>query len=112
MSASKEESLTEDELLGQMSYESSFVLSKRSILTTNRGYVSYSSSTLIFAGMDTTSNALSRILYLLATHPEVQDKLRQELAEAREDNGGEDVAYDKLVLLPYMDAICRETMRL
>ncbi|KAF5316331.1 hypothetical protein D9619_006493 [Psilocybe cf. subviscida] len=87
MSASKEESLTEEELLGQM-------------------------TTMIFAGMDTTSNALSRTLYLLATHPEVQDRLRQELAAAREDNSGEDVTYDKLVLLPYLDAICRETMRL
>ena len=62
--------------------------------------------------MDTTSTALSRLLYLLATHPEVQDRLRQELAEARENNGGEDVPYDKLVSLPYLDAICRETMRL
>lgn len=67
--------------------------------------------TLIFAAMDTTSGALSRILHLLATHPDVQDKLRQEIAEARERLGG-DFSYDELVGLPYLDAICRETLRL
>ncbi|KAK7458143.1 hypothetical protein VKT23_010051 [Stygiomarasmius scandens] len=67
-------------------------------------------STLIFAAMDTTSNALSRILHLLSTHPDVQDKLRQELLEARRVNG--ELLYDALVELPFLDAICRETLRL
>ncbi|THV06349.1 cytochrome P450 [Dendrothele bispora CBS 962.96] len=69
-----------------------------------------SSSTLIFAAMDTTSNALSRILNLLSVHPGVQDKLRKELLEARSTN--EELSYDTLVELPYLDAICRETLRL
>ncbi|KAF8955779.1 cytochrome P450 [Flammula alnicola] len=86
MTASKEESLTRDELLGQM-------------------------STLIFAAMDTTSSALTRLLYLLAMHQDVQDKLRKEIKEAKEAEGG-DLPYDKLVSLPYLDAICRETLRL
>ncbi|KAK7466377.1 hypothetical protein VKT23_005101 [Stygiomarasmius scandens] len=67
-------------------------------------------STLIFAAMDTTSNALSRILNLLSTHPDVQDKLRQELLEARRMN--DELSYDALVELPFLDAICRETLRL
>ncbi|KAF8966234.1 cytochrome P450 [Flammula alnicola] len=86
MTASKEESLTRDELLAQM-------------------------STLMFAAMDTTSSALTRLLYLLATHQDVQDKLRKEIKEAKEAEGG-DLPYDKLVSLPYLDAICRETLRL
>nr|A0A2R4SBW0.1 RecName: Full=Ganoderic acid synthetase CYP5150L8; AltName: Full=Cytochrome P450 monooxygenase CYP5150L8 [Ganoderma lucidum]AVZ44872.1 ganoderic acid Z synthetase CYP5150L8 [Ganoderma lucidum] len=70
-------------------------------------------STFILAGMDTTSNALSRILHLLAEHPDVQEKLRHELSEAREIVGnGKDVPYDDLVKLPYLDAVCRETLRL
>ncbi|KJA16173.1 hypothetical protein HYPSUDRAFT_47597 [Hypholoma sublateritium FD-334 SS-4] len=85
MTASKEDSLTREELLGQM-------------------------TTLIFAAMDTTSSALSRILYLLSLNQDVQEKLRNEIAEARE--GGADLSYDDLVSLPYLDAICRETMRL
>ncbi|THU97769.1 cytochrome P450 [Dendrothele bispora CBS 962.96] len=66
--------------------------------------------TLIFAAMDTTSNALSRVLELLSAHPEVQTKLRQELVDARNDNA--ELSYDTLVELPYLDAVCRETLRL
>ncbi|KAK7466375.1 hypothetical protein VKT23_005099 [Stygiomarasmius scandens] len=67
-------------------------------------------STLIFAAMDTTSNALSRVLELLSTHPEIQSKLRQELLDAR--GGNTKLSYDDLVELPYLDAVCRETLRL
>ncbi|KAI0747034.1 cytochrome P450 [Daedaleopsis nitida] len=67
-------------------------------------------STFILAGMDTTSNALSRILHLLATHPHVQDKLRAELMEAT-GGGVTDLHHDDLVKLPYLDAVCRETLR-
>ena len=61
--------------------------------------------------MDTTSNALSRILYLLAQHPTVQDKLRAEIQAAGGGSDGDDIAYDELVKLPYLDAVCRETLR-
>ncbi|OBZ67961.1 Docosahexaenoic acid omega-hydroxylase CYP4F3 [Grifola frondosa] len=84
MSASAEDRLPEDELIAQM-------------------------SSLIFAAMDTTSNALSRILHTLAQHPDVQDRLRKEILDARD---GKDLEYDDLVDLPYMDAVCRETLRL
>ncbi|RPD69487.1 cytochrome P450 [Lentinus tigrinus ALCF2SS1-7] len=66
-------------------------------------------STLIFAGMDTTSNALSRTLCLLAIHPDAQEKLRKEVLEASK-NG--DLGYDGLESLRYLDAVCRETMRI
>ena len=62
--------------------------------------------------MDTTSNALSRILHLLAQNPDVQDRLRAEIIEARGGPGGEtDPPYDDLIKLPYLDAVCRETLR-
>ncbi|KAK7466376.1 hypothetical protein VKT23_005100 [Stygiomarasmius scandens] len=67
-------------------------------------------STLMFAAVDTTSNALSRVLELLSTHPEVQNKLREELLDARSENTM--LSYDALVELPYLDAVCRETLRL
>ena len=69
----------------------------------------------ILAGMDTTSNALSRTLQVLAEHPEEQEKLRAEIQEARDSSSsdiGQDISYDDLVKLPYLDAICRETLRL
>ena len=67
--------------------------------------------TFIFAGVDTTSNALSRTLHQLAMHSEVQDKLRAELLDAREQYG-QDIPYDELSQLPFLDAVCRETLRL
>lgn len=60
--------------------------------------------------MDTTSNALSRILHLLAENQDAQNKIRAELMEAAGD--GEDIPYGQLVDLPYLDAVCRETLRL
>ena len=67
-------------------------------------------STFILAGMDTTSNALSRILHLLAQNPSVQDRLRAEL-NAATAGGTADLDYDGLMSLPYLDAVCRETLR-
>ncbi|KIM39744.1 hypothetical protein M413DRAFT_74240 [Hebeloma cylindrosporum] len=81
--ASGEDSLTEEELTAQV-------------------------SSLTFAAMDTTSGALGRILFLLSIHQDVQNKLRQEIREARKSG---DLSYDELVALPYLDAVCRETLR-
>ena len=63
--------------------------------------------------MDTTSNALSRTLYQLAQYPDVQEKLRDELKQARDDGAGglRDLDYDEVMELPYLDAVCRETLR-
>ncbi|KAJ6558799.1 cytochrome P450 [Mycena vulgaris] len=69
-------------------------------------------STLIFAATETTSTALTQILYLLAQNIDVQDHLRTELVEAQHQYGGEDIPYDTLMQLPYLDAVCRETLRL
>ncbi|KAH9941249.1 cytochrome P450 [Epithele typhae] len=85
MGASAGEALTEEEIVGQI-------------------------STLVFAATDTTSSALSRILYLLARNPDVQTKLRAEIVEARRD--GKDLNFDDLFELPYLEAVCRETLRL
>ena len=60
--------------------------------------------------METTSGALARILNKLAEHQDVQDKLRQEIIAARGER--EEIPYDELVSLPYLEAVCRETLRL
>ncbi|KIK56922.1 hypothetical protein GYMLUDRAFT_776852 [Collybiopsis luxurians FD-317 M1] len=69
-------------------------------------------STFIFAAMETTSSGISRVLHLLALNPMIQQKLRQEILEARKERQGARLNYDDLVALPYLDAICRETLRL
>ncbi|KIK57049.1 hypothetical protein GYMLUDRAFT_46670 [Collybiopsis luxurians FD-317 M1] len=69
-------------------------------------------NTFIFAAMDTTSSAMARVLHLLSKHPQAQHRLRNELIEAKLQNGGQDLSYDELLSLPYLDAVCRETLRL
>ncbi|KAH9485688.1 Cytochrome P450 monooxygenase 91 [Psilocybe cubensis] len=69
-------------------------------------------TSLTFAATDTTSGALSRILHQLAIHKDAQDRVREEIKEARRENGGQDIGYDELATLPYLDAVCRETLRL
>lgn len=67
-------------------------------------------SSLIFAAMETTSGALAHILQMLSKHQDVQNKLRQEIITAQGDK--EQIEYDELVALPYLEAVCRETLRL
>ncbi|KAM5535780.1 hypothetical protein V8D89_010594 [Ganoderma adspersum] len=59
--------------------------------------------------MDTTSNATARLLHLLALNPDVQKRLRTEIVEAQ---AGEEISYDRLNDLPFLDSVCRETLRL
>jgi len=82
--------LTEDELIGQM-------------------------TVLIFGAQDTTSSALSRMLYMLALHPEVQERLRAEIRTAvatGASDGSGHLDYAEILALPWLDAIVKETLRL
>ncbi|KAJ8488872.1 hypothetical protein ONZ45_g13796 [Pleurotus djamor] len=67
---------------------------------------------LIFGAQDTTSSALSRALYLLATHQDIQERLRSEIHAALRDNDCERLPYDAMIALPLLDAVLRETLRL
>ncbi|KAF9224511.1 cytochrome P450 [Gyrodon lividus] len=67
-------------------------------------------SSLVSAAMETTSGALSRILLTLAHHPDVQERLRAEYKEAKAEKG--ELDHDDLLNLPYLEAVCRETLRL
>ncbi|KAH8106869.1 cytochrome P450 [Cristinia sonorae] len=69
-------------------------------------------STLIFAGMNTVSHTTSRILHQLSRYQEIQNKLRDELLnmQARSIQDGNDLTYDDLLCLPYLDALCKETL--
>ena len=62
---------------------------------------------VLFAGTDTTSSAMNRIVHMLALHPEVQDKLRAEILATPEH-----LDYEALMNLPYLDSVIRETLRL
>lgn len=51
------------------------------------------------------------MLDLLCMNQDVQTKLRAEVREAQE-HYGKDIPYDELCALPYLDAVCRETLRM
>ena len=68
---------------------------------------------MILAGMDTTANSLARVLQLLSENLDVQEKLRAEIIQAAESDAVDGVLeYDKLMGLPYLEAVCRETLRM
>lgn len=83
--ASAADKMDEDELIGQI-------------------------TVLIFGAQDTTASSLTRLLHTLSLHPEVQDKLRNEVAEAVSEGGR--LEYDAVMSLPWLDAVLKETMRL
>ncbi|KAE9548524.1 hypothetical protein FO519_008267 [Halicephalobus sp. NKZ332] len=63
----------------------------------------------LLAGYETTSTALAYSCHLLASHPDVQEKLYQELY-TRIDNSEAD--YDTVMKLPYLDAVFHECLRI
>ncbi|KAK0199521.1 cytochrome P450 [Desarmillaria ectypa] len=88
--AAEDAKMTEDELTGQM-------------------------TVFIFGAQDTTSSALSRILYLLSVRPDIQDKIRDDLQTALQsklDGESERLEYDEISELPWLDAVIKETLRL
>ncbi|KAG2017966.1 cytochrome P450 [Coprinopsis cinerea AmutBmut pab1-1] len=68
-------------------------------------------STFTFGAMDTTSGVLSRLFYMLAKIQDAQDRVRKEVQEAKAEHG-DGISYEVLTELPYLDSLCRETLRL
>ncbi|OJA08679.1 hypothetical protein AZE42_01173 [Rhizopogon vesiculosus] len=98
-SSSEADRLSDAELLGQM-------------------------NVMIFAGLETTTAAVGRVLYMLAKHPHIQERLRAEIndtmtayqssgvhSHAKDNNGSVRLSYDVLMSLPLLDAVVRETLR-
>lgn len=99
--SSSSERLTDTELLGQM-------------------------NVMVFAGLDTTTSALSRCVYLLAKNPLAQARLRSEIRDAtrsmslsqddsslfEHDTPPLHLPYDTLINLPFLDGVVKETLRL
>ncbi|RDB16544.1 hypothetical protein Hypma_002917 [Hypsizygus marmoreus] len=90
-------------------------------------------SAVVHGAQETTSGALSRFVSLLASNPSLQDQLREELREARDVRhnsttirinsntcaccstklkGSDELDFHELNDLPFLDAVCRETLRL
>ena len=86
-------------LLMQMTYEDGSHLAKDEI----RDHL----ITLLFAGHETTAVTLSWALDQLARHPEVSARLVEEIAAL-----GPNPSPEMITSLPYLEAICHESLRL
>jgi len=70
-----------------------------------------SAALFLFAGFDTTSSTELLVLHALAGQdPKFQQRLREELRKIRQADGH--LRYQDVMELPYLDAICNETMRI
>ncbi len=63
--------------------------------------------TLLVSGHETTASSLAWVLYWLHQCPETKEKLLQEL-----DNAEDKTDAQKLYGLPYLTAVCQETLRI
>src|SRR5580698_8977294 len=66
-------------------------------------------TTLVIAGSETTGNTVAWACYLLAQHPQIQQRLQQ---EADLVLAGADPDYETLSRLPFTRAVITETLRL
>jgi cytochrome P450 family 110 len=60
---------------------------------------------LLLLGYETTAAALAWAFYLIHSHPQVRDRLQQEL------NNADRTKPDAIAQLPYLTAICQESLR-
>jgi cytochrome P450 len=60
---------------------------------------------------ETTSSASSFAVYLLATHPDVQQRLRKEVRETLSRYRAEELTLQILDSMPYLNAVASEALR-
>ncbi|KAL8636826.1 MAG: hypothetical protein Q9228_005825 [Teloschistes exilis] len=74
--------------------------------------------TFLAAGHETSASALTWAIYLLAKHPDIQARLRDELTHSSLPHPSDDptssavVTAETIEKLPYLNAVCREVLRL
>ncbi|KIK68917.1 hypothetical protein GYMLUDRAFT_34925 [Collybiopsis luxurians FD-317 M1] len=68
--------------------------------------------TLLLAGHETSSTTLNWILLELARHPDVQQKLREEIRVTERNLGNRDFTAADYDNMPYLTAVVKESMRI
>ncbi|KAJ7227722.1 cytochrome P450 [Mycena haematopus] len=67
---------------------------------------------IVHGGQETTSSSLARFLAIIAEDSDLQQRLREELYEAKALKApGEDLDFNELEKLPLLDAVVREMLR-
>ncbi len=67
---------------------------------------------LLFAAHDTTASSLAMIFWLLAEHPDWQDRARRECQALHCKTGSTRLQYEDLRDLPVVEAVFKETLRM
>lgn len=78
---------------------------------TNNDVLVAQAAVFLTAGFETSSSTMSFALYELAKHPQLQDRLRQELHGALLADKGQ-LSYETIQSLEYLDMVVNETLRL
>ncbi|XP_059477869.1 cytochrome P450 4c3 [Neocloeon triangulifer] len=69
-------------------------------------------NTFMFAGHDTSATAVSWCLYVLGKHPDVQDKIVEEVLRVKSESADGTLDFPMTQKLHYLDCCIREVMRL
>lgn len=68
--------------------------------------------TFLFEGHDTTTSGISWTLYEIARHPDIQQKLYEEVSEVLHGREKDDILWDDLPKLTYLTAVIKESLRI
>ena len=68
------------------------------------------SMVFLTAGFETTANTLGSMMYFFATHPDLQDKVYEEMVEHVDDD--DNVTYETTKEMHYLEAFIMETLRM
>ncbi|KAF8384350.1 hypothetical protein PRIPAC_73492 [Pristionchus pacificus] len=69
---------------------------------------------MLLAGFETTANSLSYLTHFLANHPDVQERMREEVEAVCQNEASEllkKIEYEELAELKYMEAAIKESLR-
>ncbi|ODN00223.1 Cytochrome P450 4C1 [Orchesella cincta] len=75
-------------------------------------YLAYELNTFVLGGHDTTSETMSIVVYMLAIHPELQEKVYQETLQVFGNDIQRPATLADLSRLPYMEQFIKETQRM
>lgn len=64
-----------------------------------------------YLGHETTANTLSTLAYNLCEHEDIQERIHQEILNAKESHGGK-ITYEALDDLKYLEATINENLRI
>nr|QST15047.1 CYP360A7 protein [Diaphanosoma celebensis] len=67
-------------------------------------------SIFLLAGFDTTASTLTHTCYLLAKHPDIQEKLYEEIVSKIEKHG--EVCHEMILDFPYVEQVINEALRM